>query len=165
MNKNFLAVLALIVCSFSASAGTAFFRGQPAHRAAVRHGRSSSSDRHRQSRGAAIFDQGLTLIYAFNHEDAARSFRRAAELDPKSPMPWWGAGHGARSELQLRMSIPEREKARLRRHSEGAGLGAKRFQKMNALTARRSPTRYSNDPKADYHQAGGRLRRRHAKAG
>lgn len=37
-----------------------------------------------------FFDQGLTLVYAFNHGEAARSFRRAAELDPKSPMPYWG---------------------------------------------------------------------------
>ncbi|HET6960761.1 MAG TPA: hypothetical protein VFI56_29440, partial [Vicinamibacterales bacterium] len=37
-----------------------------------------------------FFDQGLTLIYAFNHEEAVRSFRRAAELDPAAPMPHWG---------------------------------------------------------------------------
>ena len=37
-----------------------------------------------------FFDQGLTLVYAFNHGAAVRSFRRAAELDPKSPMPYWG---------------------------------------------------------------------------
>jgi tetratricopeptide (TPR) repeat protein len=36
------------------------------------------------------FDQGITLIYAFNHEEAARAFQRAAELDPASPMPLWG---------------------------------------------------------------------------
>src|SRR5690606_25063697 len=27
------------------------------------------------------FDQGLTLVYAFNHEEAIRSFRAAAALD------------------------------------------------------------------------------------
>jgi hypothetical protein len=37
-----------------------------------------------------FFDQGLTLVYAFNHGEAARSFRRAADLDPRSPMPYWG---------------------------------------------------------------------------
>ncbi len=37
-----------------------------------------------------FFDQGLALIYAFNHDDAARSFRRALELDPKCAMAWWG---------------------------------------------------------------------------
>ncbi|HEX4378718.1 MAG TPA: hypothetical protein VH022_01700 [Candidatus Acidoferrum sp.] len=36
------------------------------------------------------FDQGLTLIYGFNHEEAARSFEYAAKLDPNSPMPLWG---------------------------------------------------------------------------
>ena len=36
------------------------------------------------------FDQGLALIYAFNHEPAARAFQRAAELDPKLAMAWWG---------------------------------------------------------------------------
>jgi len=37
-----------------------------------------------------FFDQGLRLIYAFNHEEAERSFKRAAELDPKLAMAWWG---------------------------------------------------------------------------
>jgi tetratricopeptide (TPR) repeat protein len=37
-----------------------------------------------------FFDQGLRLIYAFNHEEAARSFRRAADLDPKLAIAYWG---------------------------------------------------------------------------
>src|SRR5712692_643310 len=37
-----------------------------------------------------FFDQGLRLIYAFNHDEAARSFQRAAELDPKLAMAYWG---------------------------------------------------------------------------
>jgi tetratricopeptide (TPR) repeat protein len=37
-----------------------------------------------------FFDQGLTLVFAFNHEEAARAFRRAAELDPQSAMAFWG---------------------------------------------------------------------------
>lgn len=36
------------------------------------------------------FDQGLNLLFAFNHDEAARSFRRAAELDPNCAMAWWG---------------------------------------------------------------------------
>ncbi len=36
------------------------------------------------------FDQGLTLIYAFNHAEAIRSFREAARLDPNCAMAWWG---------------------------------------------------------------------------
>jgi len=38
----------------------------------------------------AFFDQGLRLIYAFNHDEAGRSFRRATELDPKLAIAWWG---------------------------------------------------------------------------
>jgi tetratricopeptide (TPR) repeat protein len=38
----------------------------------------------------AFFDQGLRLIYAFNHDEAARSFQRAAEFDPKLAMAYWG---------------------------------------------------------------------------
>ena len=37
-----------------------------------------------------FFDQGLTLVFAFNHEEAARAFRRASGLDPQSAMPFWG---------------------------------------------------------------------------
>src|SRR3954462_10470149 len=37
-----------------------------------------------------FFDQGMRLIYAFNHEEAAGSFERAAELDPKMAMAYWG---------------------------------------------------------------------------
>src|SRR6516165_12425542 len=37
-----------------------------------------------------FFDQGLTLLYAFNHDEAARSFARAAELDPNLAMAYWG---------------------------------------------------------------------------
>jgi tetratricopeptide (TPR) repeat protein len=36
------------------------------------------------------FNQGLTLLYGFNHDEAGRYFRRAAELDPEAAMPYWG---------------------------------------------------------------------------
>jgi len=36
------------------------------------------------------FDQGLRFIYAFNHDEAARSFQHASELDPKLAMAYWG---------------------------------------------------------------------------
>jgi len=37
-----------------------------------------------------FFNQGLTLLYGFNHDEAARYFRRASELDPEAAMPYWG---------------------------------------------------------------------------
>ena len=36
------------------------------------------------------FDQGLTLVFGFNHGGAIRMFRRASELDPSAAMPLWG---------------------------------------------------------------------------
>ena len=37
------------------------------------------------------FDQGLRLTYAFNHEEAGRSFQAAAARDPQCAACWWGA--------------------------------------------------------------------------
>jgi hypothetical protein len=37
-----------------------------------------------------FFDEGLTLLYGFNHAEAFRSFERAAALDTAAPMPHWG---------------------------------------------------------------------------
>src|SRR5258706_9035778 len=42
-----------------------------------------------------FFDQGLLLGFGFNHEEAIRSFQRAAELDPKCAMAFWGAALAA----------------------------------------------------------------------
>jgi tetratricopeptide (TPR) repeat protein len=44
----------------------------------------------KNSQAQQFFDQGLRLIYAFNHDEAARSFQRAAELDPNLAMAYWG---------------------------------------------------------------------------
>jgi tetratricopeptide (TPR) repeat protein len=44
----------------------------------------------KNAQAQAFFDQGLRQIYAFNHDEAARSFQRAAELDPKLAMAYWG---------------------------------------------------------------------------
>lgn len=45
------------------------------------------------SRAQRYFDQGLTLLYGFNHREAIRSFRSAATLDPKCAMAFWGVAY------------------------------------------------------------------------
>src|SRR5262245_27058336 len=45
---------------------------------------TSSAEAHRW------FDQGLRLVYAFNHLEAQRAFREAARLDPACAMCFWG---------------------------------------------------------------------------
>lgn len=37
-----------------------------------------------------FFDEGLTLLYGFNHEESFKSFELAAAKDEASPMPHWG---------------------------------------------------------------------------
>src|SRR5215475_1501227 len=44
----------------------------------------------KNSKAQTYFNQGLTLLYGFNHDEAARYFRRAAQLDPQAAMPYWG---------------------------------------------------------------------------
>jgi tetratricopeptide (TPR) repeat protein len=95
-----------------------------------------------------FFDQGLTLIYAFNHDEAIRSFRRAAELDPASPMPLWGIALALGPNINLDVD-PDREKAAYEAAQQAlklaaAGSSAAERAYVNALVKR-----YSNDPKAD----------------
>lgn len=42
------------------------------------------------ARAQQFFDQGLRLVYAFNHAEAVRAFREAARLDPTLAMAHWG---------------------------------------------------------------------------
>ncbi|WP_375746388.1 hypothetical protein NR800_17760 [Corallococcus interemptor] len=44
----------------------------------------------RSPEAQAFFDQGMRLTYAFNHDEAARSFARAAQLDPSCASCFWG---------------------------------------------------------------------------
>src|SRR3984957_10522269 len=44
----------------------------------------------RNPQAQQFFDQGLRFIYCFNHDEAARSFQHAAELDPNLAMAYWG---------------------------------------------------------------------------
>lgn len=39
------------------------------------------------------FDQGMRLLYGFNHGEAIRSFNHAAQLDPNCAMCYWGVAY------------------------------------------------------------------------
>jgi tetratricopeptide (TPR) repeat protein len=97
-----------------------------------------------------FFDQGLRLVYAFNHGEAERSFHRAAELDPHLAMAWWGVALAVGPNYNLPVD-PEHEK-----------LAVEAVDKAKALSAGASPIerayieamgkRFSSDSKPDYHQ-------------
>jgi tetratricopeptide (TPR) repeat protein len=57
----------------------------------------------KNARAARYIDQGLVLHYAFNHEEAIRSFEQAARLDPRSAIAWWGVAlaHGPNINLPM----------------------------------------------------------------
>ncbi len=54
------------------------------------HARTITTD---SAEAQRYFDQGLAWTYAFNHDEAIRSFRRAAELDDDCAMAWWGVAY------------------------------------------------------------------------
>lgn len=97
-----------------------------------------------------FFDQGLRLVYAFNHPEAARSFRRAAELDPKLAMAWWGVALAVGPNYNLPVD-PKHEK-----------MAAEAVQKARALASGATPIekdyieamaqRFSSDSNPDYHR-------------
>lgn len=78
------------------------FAGMGSHRHPI-HTSSAEAQRY--------FDQGVTLLFGFNHEEAYRSFARAAELDSKSPMPHWGMALA----LGANYNDPEPEADRLKK--------------------------------------------------
>lgn len=49
------------------------------------------------------FDQGLQLLYGFNHDEAIRSFQHAAKIDPDLAMAYWGEAYA----LGLHINNPQ----------------------------------------------------------
>jgi hypothetical protein len=58
-----------------------------------------------------FFDQGVSLVFAFNHEEATRSFQRAAELDPMAAMPQWGIAWAVGPNYNLDIDDPRGRQA------------------------------------------------------
>ena len=94
-----------------------------------------------------FFDQGLTLVYAFNHEEAVRAFKRAAELDAASPMPHWGIALALGPNINLDVD-PEREQAAFQEAQRAQALAASAPAIEQAYVAALT-RRYSSDAKAD----------------
>jgi tetratricopeptide (TPR) repeat protein len=94
------------------------------------------------------FDQGLSFLYAFNHDEAIRSFRHAAAIDPDCAMAWWGIAVANGPHINNPV-VPE-ERARsaweaLQRAQAAAGdAGDADRALITALAAR-----YSDPPAAD----------------
>ena len=118
------------------------------------------------------FDQGLRLMYAFNHEEAINSFREGLRLDPRCAMCHWGIAvalgpninasmdsafekeafdeAAAAEALSPRLTESERYyiAAAKRRYSPSAGANRAGLDSAYATAIREVANRYPNDPDA-----------------
>jgi hypothetical protein len=94
-----------------------------------------------------FFDQGLTLVYAFNHEEAARSFRRASDLDPQAAMAFWGIALALGPCINLDVDPPH-EKAAYEAVRKAMSLAQNATENERAYIEALA-TRYSPDPTTD----------------
>jgi tetratricopeptide (TPR) repeat protein len=85
------------------------------------------------------FDQGLRLTFAFNHDEAGRSFREAARIDSNCAMAYWGAALVLGPNINMPMS-PEAEEtayATLRQaQAHATGASPEELAYIEALSKR-----------------------------
>jgi tetratricopeptide (TPR) repeat protein len=62
-------------------------------------------------RAQGFFNQGLRLLYAFNHTEALRAFGEAARLDPNMAMAYWGQAMALGPNLNAPMSAANGRRA------------------------------------------------------
>lgn len=71
------------------------------------------------------FDQGLAFLYAFNHDEAIRSFTHAGALDPGCAMAWWGVAYANGPHINNPVVPEERAKAAWEALSRARAAAAK----------------------------------------
>jgi tetratricopeptide (TPR) repeat protein len=101
----------------------------------------------RDAKAQAYFDQGMKYVYAFNHEQAVRSFNEATRRDPELAMGYWGAALALGPNINMDVD-PDREKQAYDAVHAAAKHLAHASQKERDLVAALTK-RYTNDPQAD----------------
>src|SRR5215831_20665373 len=84
----------------SVYAGQADKKGAPVFRGLGSHHMAIST---KNARTQMFFDQGVNLMFGFNHAEAIRSFREAGRLDPDCAMCWWGIAFALGPNINLPM--------------------------------------------------------------
>ena len=92
------------------------------------------------------FDQGLRLVYAFNHHEAQKAFREAARIDPKCAMCFWGIALTEGGNYN-HPTDADREKRALAAAQQAGALGAEARPAERALIQALAK-RHSADPQA-----------------
>ena len=93
------------------------------------------------------FDQGIRLVYAFNHDEAVRAFQAAQKLDPDCAMCWWGEALALGPNINLPMD-PSAEKPAVAAMTQAVAHAPKVTPREQAYIAALA-TRYSDKPDAD----------------
>jgi tetratricopeptide (TPR) repeat protein len=97
----------------------------------------------------AYFDQGMSLMWGFNHDEASRSFARAAEIDPHCAVCFWGLSLTVGPNYNLPFLTAERAKVAFeavqRARAEAAHASPVEQALIEAL-ARRYPGPAALDP-------------------
>ncbi|MGE5646369.1 MAG: hypothetical protein ACM336_11315 [Acidobacteriota bacterium] len=103
----------------------------------------------RSKTAQAFVNQGLTLVYGFNHAEAVRSFREAARIDPQCAMAYWGQALALAPNINDFAIGPDREEqgqaaaaAAVERRSRA---NAKERALINAIAARFTPGEANRD--------------------
>lgn len=144
------ALLVAAVCSAmnAAAQDKMASSGKPPDLSLTAVGRQHHSIATKSQAAQDYFDQGLTFIYGFNHEEAGRAFQQAAVLDPVSPMPLWGIALAVGPNYNLDVDA-EREKLAYETIQKAVKLSEHAPQAerdyVSALAAR-----YSGETKPDY---------------
>ena len=101
----------------------------------------------RSQEAQRYFDQGLRLLYAFNLEEAERSFKYCAWLDARAAMCYWGVALASGPDINI-PRMPEREKALLPWLARARVLAKQASPKERALIEALA-RRHSDPPPAD----------------
>jgi hypothetical protein len=90
-------------------------------------------------RAQLFFNQGLRLLYGFNHTEALRAFREAARLDGLLAMAYWGQALALGPNLNAPMPVENEPVAHeaIRRAQAAAASASERERALIAALARR----------------------------
>jgi len=100
----------------------------------------------------AYFDQGMRLLWAFNHDESSRSFAKAAAIDPGCAMCLWGVALTVGPNYNLPMMAAPRAKVAfdaLQRARVAASRGTPVEQALISALAARYPDAKPLDPSSE----------------
>ena len=93
------------------------------------------------------FDRGFDFVFGFNHEEAAKAFAKAAELDPSAAMPLWGVAWAIGPNYNL--DIDDARSKQAYDAMQQAVTLAKNGPPEERAYVEAMAIRFSPDPKAD----------------